>query len=116
MFRMVAATLTFAVGMGGVSPTPAYAEKVVLSCTARGTSHTARMTFDYYPGKCRLYWREIEQALTLDVCKPPVLQAQRPYAGKTDSFLAFNLKSGAFVSRFGGVDDRGRCEVAQFDD
>lgn len=110
------AALNLMAGMGIVAPEPAYAGKVVLSCTARGSSHTARMTFDYYPGKCRLYWREVEQTLTLDVCKPPVLRALRPYAGKTDSFLAFNLQSGAFTSRFGGVDDRGRCEAVRADD
>lgn len=116
MFRVTIAAALNLAGMGVVIPKPAYAERVVLSCVARGTSHTARMTFDYYPGKCRLYWREAEQNLTLDVCNPPVLRALRPYAGKTDSFLAFNLQSGAFVSRFGGVDDRGRCEAAQAGD
>lgn len=110
---VIATVVIIAAGMAVVSPNSAYAEKVVLSCTARGSSHTARMTFDYYPGECRLYWREVEKTLTLDICKPPVLKAQRPYAGKTDSFLLLNLATGVFVSRFGGVDDRGRCETAQ---
>ena len=85
-------------------------ERLELTCVARGNSHTARMSFDFYPQSCRLYWRELERFLDVDVCRPPVVRARRPFAGSTDSYLLFNLKSKAFVSRFGGVDDRGRCE------
>ncbi len=88
-------------------------ERIELTCVARGNSHTARMSFDFLPRTCRLYWRELDRFLELEVCERPHIRALRPFAGKTDSHLAFNLETGAFVSRFGGVDDRGHCEAAR---
>ena len=85
-------------------------ERVELTCVARGNSHTVRMSFDFHPRSCRLYWRELDRFLEIEVCETPHIKALRPFAGNTDSYLAFNLETGAFVSRFGGVDDRGHCE------
>lgn len=82
---------------------------VVLRCTAFGGSHTSRMTFDFDPRKCRLYWREIAQVLPLDVCTADRLVAVKPYSPTVESLLHFDLATGRFVDQYGDVEDRGRC-------
>jgi hypothetical protein len=85
---------------------------VVLSCTAFGGSHTARMTFDFDPARCRLYWREIEQVLPLETCTAEMLVATKPYSPTVQSRLHFNLATGRFVDQYGDVEDRGSCKAA----
>lgn len=85
---------------------------VVLTCTAFGGSHTARMTFDFDPASCRLYWREIAQVLPLEVCTSEALVATKPFSPTVQSRLHFNLVTGRFVDQYGDVEDRGSCEPA----
>ena len=90
----------------------AAAEPLVLRCTAFGGSHTTRMTFDFEPSSCRLYWREIDLVLPLEVCTAERLIATKPYSPTVQSRLHFNLASGGFVDQYGDVEDRGSCEAA----
>jgi len=96
-----------AAGRAGADAAP-----VVLSCTAFGGSHTSRMTFDFDPASCRLYWREIAQVLPLEVCTAERLIATKPYSPNVQSRLHFDLATGRFVDQYGDVEDRGSCEAA----
>lgn len=85
---------------------------VVLTCTAFGGSHTARMTFDFDPDRCRLYWREIARVLPLELCAADRLVATKPFSPTVQSRLHFNLATGRFIDQYGDVEDRGSCESA----
>lgn len=79
-------------------------------CTAWGGSHTGRYTFDIDPGRCRIYWREIDTELAVQVCKPPRLEAQKPFAPAKGYVLKFDLDTGSFSDHVPGWADRGSCE------
>jgi hypothetical protein len=95
-----------------VSP-DAGAQSVQWACTAWGGSHTGRYTFDIDPGKCRIYWREIDTELDVQVCEPPRLKAQKPFAPAKGYVLKFNLETGSFSDHVPGWADRGSCERAK---
>lgn len=109
MFARVIAVLAgvFVLGQAHAVSGPA-----VLTCTAFGGSHTARMTFDFDPAICRLYWREIAQVLPLELCTSETLVATKPYSPTVQSRLHFNLVTGRFVDQYGDVEDRGSCKAA----
>lgn len=82
---------------------------VMLTCTAFGGSHTVRMTFEFDPRRCRLYWREIAQVVPLETCTAERLIATKPDSRTVQSRLHFNLVTGGFVDQYGDVEDRGSC-------
>lgn len=92
--------------------TPAVAAPVTLHCTAYGGSHTVRMTFDYDRAACRLYWREVKRFLPLEDCRQNRLKARKPFSKSRDSHVVIDLQTMAFIDRFGGVEDRGRCKAS----
>ena len=81
----------------------------LLSCTAWGGSHTGRYSFIIDADTCAVYWVEIDRALEIERCAPPVIVAKKPFAPAPGYILRFDLATGAFSDHVPGWSERGRC-------
>lgn len=79
-------------------------------CTAWGSSHTGRYTFLIDSDACRVYWREIDAHLAIEVCAPPLIVAVKPFAVSSGYVVEFDLATGRFEDFTPAFSDRGRCE------
>ena len=82
-------------------------------CLAKASSHSARYTFKINTRPCEIYWREIDTALTISECNPPVLSGLKPSARDQYSIVWFNLETGAFYDYLSGIKDRGWCTASE---
>ncbi len=80
-------------------------------CTAWGSSHTGRYTFRVETEPCGVYWREIDAHLEIEICAPPRIVAEKPFAVSPGYVVEFDLDTGRFEDFTPSFSDRGRCEA-----
>jgi hypothetical protein len=103
-------TITMAIQAAAICvATSLMAQPVWLACTAWGGSHTGRYTFRVDARACRVYWKELDTDLEIQLCKPPRIRALKPFAANRDFFVTFNLSTGVFADHANGRADRGSC-------
>src|SRR3990170_2950151 len=104
-------SFTFAVA-GLVALAPAEAAAGWYDCTAWGSSHTGRYTFRVETEPCGVYWREIDAHLDIEVCAPPRIVAEKPFAVSTGYVVEFDLDTGGVtpVSEGGTTNDQDDTE------
>ncbi|MFO1091452.1 MAG: hypothetical protein U1E46_17900 [Hyphomicrobiales bacterium] len=79
------------------------------ACTSWGGSHTGRYTFRIDASACEVFWKELDQSLSIDACEPPYIAARKPFALNDEYVLRFNVETGRFSDSVSGWTEFGTC-------